>query len=88
MRVFLTLVVMLTAVGAGAMAWLPKKNASASATDASVHTVTRGDLLVSVTEQGALESSTTLKSNAVFEVTTSSHPSLKAERSFSPTTFL
>lgn len=57
MRFLLILVAVLAAAGAAAMAWLPKTESSGASSDAIVHTVTRGELIVSVTEQGTLESS-------------------------------
>lgn len=56
MKMALLIVVAVAAIGATAFALLPDSGASSVVSD-SVYTVTRGELLVTMTEQGTLESS-------------------------------
>lgn len=57
MKVVFAIVVLIAAAGVGAVALLPDTDGSSAERAGSVHTVTLGELLVSVTEQGTLESS-------------------------------
>ncbi len=57
MKVVIAIVVMLAAGGFGAVALLPDSDGTSPISAGSVYAVTRGELLVTVTEQGTLESS-------------------------------
>ncbi|MFK7819490.1 MAG: hypothetical protein AB8G99_12290, partial [Planctomycetaceae bacterium] len=50
-------VIALLAIGAATVSLLPDSNAQSTADSLPTHTVTRGELLVTITEQGTLESS-------------------------------
>lgn len=57
MKVAALIVALIAALGVTAVSLLPGPDAASSADSGSTHTVTRGELLVTITEQGTLESS-------------------------------